>query len=331
MSAVSLLPYLGMIRNASSWNMLVQIPDYTMAWFWDRVGTTVGAGGIGAIVGWLEVSLLAVICGTLAIAFPKRFHLASREQDVALFSLVTLVTAVGAVFLFLHILSYPTQAWYYLALLAVSGVCIDALFGALVTARFARILRLVGVVLIAGFTIKPAVRTAQTRLTNVDLIASQLRTMASPNDIILVSSWPNGVSFERYYRGATPWLTVPPLEFSRFHRYDLVKQYMSVADQTAPVRLATDRATEALRLGHRVFVLEDSFFASQAHALRVLPRAPLPDGSWPESLYSEQWSAMASGFLARHAGKLAIVPVPSHVAVNVFENLRLVVADGWQP
>ena len=102
-----------------------------------------------------------------------------------------------------------------LALLGVSGVCIDALFGALVNSRFTRTLRLVGVILVTGFTLIPAVRTTRMRFTNVDLIAQRLRTTASAEDIVLVISWPNGVSFERYYRGAAQWLTVPPLGITR--------------------------------------------------------------------------------------------------------------------
>jgi hypothetical protein len=90
-------------------------------------------------------------------------------------------------------------------------------------------------------------------------------------------------------------------------------------------------AAEALQRGHRVFVVEDSFFASQAHAPRVLPPAPMPDGSWPESLYSEQWSGMVLNFVGRHARTVAIVPVLANAPINRFENLTLLVADGWKP
>ncbi|MFZ0915941.1 MAG: hypothetical protein WAN04_03530, partial [Candidatus Udaeobacter sp.] len=50
------------------------------------------------------------------------------------------------------------------------------------------------------------------RQTNVDFIAAQLSTQVAPNDYVIVHPFFCGVTFQRYYKAAALWTTLPPLE-----------------------------------------------------------------------------------------------------------------------
>src|SRR4029077_2318741 len=78
----------------------------------------------------------------------------------------------------------------------------------------------------------PAVECRQT---NVDLIAGRLSTEVARNDYVIVHPFYCGVTFERYYKAAAQWTTLPPLEEYALQRYDLFKAKMQTKDPIAPV------------------------------------------------------------------------------------------------
>jgi len=330
-AAISVIPYWPAIRNASTWNMLVRIPRYTFSWFWSKLYETLRPGGPWALIVWTEVLVLALIAAVRAVRFPNELGHSGGQRDVALFSSVTLVVSLPAVFLFLRTLSYPTQPWYYLTLLAVSAVCIDAIAGSLIHSETARKARLVGVLLLAGATFTPALRAAQTRMTDVDLIAAQLERIVEHGDFVVVNPWFNGVTFSRYYRSPVPWMTLPPIEFHRYHRYDLIKRKMIMADQRLPLRPLEDRMSAALRTGHRVFIVGDLPLVPVDRVPQILPAAPLPGDGWPEGTYNSHWSIMVAHFLERHSTRIVALPVKDAGRVSPFEKPSLIVATGWRP
>jgi len=123
---------------------------------------------------------------------------------------------------------------------------------------------------------------------------------------------------------------VPPLGFHRFHRYDIVKQEMMRADQSAPTRAVIDRAGEALRGGHRVFVVGGLQFPAGAAAPMAPPRAPVPGSDpWPEGAYNVHWSRVVGHFLRKHSTIRVELPVKERV--SDYERGRLLVAEGWRP
>jgi hypothetical protein len=328
LAAISLAPYANTIREASSWNWLVKIPSYTVTRFWQGVAETLSLGGSWLPAVWVGSLGLAVSVGVGAVRFPKRFKLAEADREVILFSLVALLVGIPGLFVFLRILSYPTNPWYYLSLLAVAAVCMDAIFGALSSRRW-RIVRLALVVIIATATFRPTQRAVQSRLTNVDLVASQVERIARPGDVILVAPWLYGVSFTRYYHGTAEWTTVPPLELRGFHRYDLLLRLMRLPDQTLPAQFATDRAAKALQSGHRVFVAGELSSPEPGVQPKVLPPAPAR-ASWSDGQHEGQWYLMVSQFLTQHSIKESWIPLPPVGAVNPYEDLLLKQVEGWK-
>ena len=367
-SAVSVLAYVPVIRAASGWNVLVRMPDYTLDWFWQKLEEAVAPAGSWAIDLWFALFMLALVGGAFAAVNPRtrralssarktaaiarqrgkraraqRQHetqdakqnvepaLSPRQRRVALFAVTTLVVVVPGIFLFLARLSYPTQPWYYLSLLAMAAACIDAISGAIVSNRWARIARLIVVAVIAAASFSAASRAVGLRLTNVDLVAKALQSSSRKGDVIIVTPWYHGVSFWRYYQGPADWMTLPPLGFHRFHRYDLFQREMTEADQTQPVREAIEKASAALRGGHRVFIVGWFSFPPAPPPSPPLSAAPLPDGSWPSDLYALEWSRQFASSLEGHITELTPIPVEAPTRINSFEDLSLIVASGWQP
>ena len=331
-AALSLIPYAIMIRAAASWNMLVRIPNYNFSRFVTKLYETLRPGGPWAPVIWAELLIVALFAGAFAIRRPREVGHSSAQREVTLFSIVTLLVALPAFFLFLHALSYPTRPWYYLSLLAVCAVCIDAVSGSLINREAAQKARLLGVGILAFLTIIPASGWVSKRLSNIDSLAARTTREAAPEDLIVVTPWYHGVTFARYYRGATPWTTIPPIAFQPYHRYDLVKEKMMMPDQHAPVAPLELQIGAALRSGRRVFIVGSLPVIQPNTKPLILQPAPLPGNQWPQDFYERQWSSMIAYFLQIHATEIRVLLKPeSNSRVSEFENDALVVATGWRP
>jgi hypothetical protein len=330
-AAISLTPYASTILRMSAWKAVVRMPDYTFPWFWTKLGEALRPAGSWTLIVWLALLAVALVGGALAVAFPGKIKVPPSRREVVLFSLVTLLAGIPANFLFLKALSYYTSPWYYLSILALTAVCIDALLGALVQTRKARISRIALALILVTATLIPTRRAVRTRLTDVDLVAARLEEVANAQDLVLISPWHYGVSFSRYYHGAAPFMTVPPLASNRFVRYDLVVDNMKLPDQTAPVRPVIARVEQTLRSGHRVFVVGVLLLPSATRHPRVLPAAQTTGKSVPEGEYTDQWLLMVGDAIHRHATRIAPVPVEANRVVSRYENLSIQAAEGWRP
>ncbi|HYN81585.1 MAG TPA: hypothetical protein VES88_08795 [Gemmatimonadaceae bacterium] len=120
------------MSDAGDWNMLVKMPDYTLSWFRERLHETIQPVGAWAPFVWILAFAVAVMVGVRAVRLPDQLGISQRQRDVILFALVSLVVGVVGIFVSLDYLSYFTGPWYYLTLLALAAVCIDAVFGAVI-------------------------------------------------------------------------------------------------------------------------------------------------------------------------------------------------------
>jgi hypothetical protein len=331
LAAVSLLPYVPVVRQAGSWSAIVRMPNYDVAWFWMKLNEALVPGGRWIIVVWLVLLAAAVIGGLLAIINRDRFRLSELQHQVVIFSLVSLLVGVAGNYLFLKILSYYTSPWYYLPMLALAAVCIDAILGTVVRTPRARVATIVAVLLVTVATLVPTRRAVRTRLTDVDIVASHVGQAAERGDLVVVSRWQYGVTFDRYYRGAANWITIPPVESHRFVRYDKLVNQMKMPDQTAPVVPVQVQVARALSDGHRVYVVGQLLIPPTGQQPTVLPAVNSGEKSLPEGAYMNQWSAMVGYFMQRHAIKVESLPIEANRVVSRYENLSVLVVSGWRP
>ena len=208
--------------------------------------------------------------------------------------------------------------------MAFSVVCFDTIF--LAAWRWARpgAMILAAITIVTAFVFElPAVICRQT---NVDFIAARLYTEVTPADYVIVHPWHCGVTFNRYYKGAAPWTTLPPLEDHGVHRVDLLKAKMQTKDPIAPV---IDRITSTLQSGNHVWLVGEIPF-DQDPLLEIRP-APNNPWGWQDPPYSFHWGVQVTQFLSAHCQRSAVVIAPGSNCVNTLENLPVVVVTGWKP
>jgi hypothetical protein len=244
------------------------------------------------------------------------------RADRALFCAVSMLIGVVGLFAFLFHIHYLTQSWHYIEMLCLCALSLDGLCGAGFPAlRPWGWLRIGFLMLMLCWCARPAWQEAHTRRTNVDLIAATLEKTASEQDLIVVQDCWEAISFDRYYRGRTPWMSVPPIDSHKVHRNDLVFARMNQPDAMASVLTGI---TNTLRSGHAVWVVGQMI---------DLPPEPPPINQpvkWVGT-YFIYWNEQLSSFLSQHARQNQAVEMPVDVPIARFENLPLFRFSGYTP
>jgi hypothetical protein len=270
--------------------------------------------------------VIAAVAAGLLVQFRYTSSEQDRKRDLGFYCLIVLLLSIPAYFCFLKILSYPTKPWYYVALIGLVAVALEGALAALPWQQWSnagRTLISSGVII---WSFVPVWNVMHLRQTNLDIIATKLKDMADPQDLILVSPWYFGVTFQRYYNGSAPWITLPPIEDHKIHRYDLLKTQMATANPLEPVLSAMANALES---GHRVWLVGPLPFPTPRQTPIVLAPAPFASVGWDQSAYATSWSIQAGHFLKTHALNAHPVPV-SDRAIDRYENVQLIVVEGWQ-
>jgi hypothetical protein len=331
LAAMSVTVYIPVFRHSKNWSPLFKTPGLGAAWYWQKFSESVSPPGFLSVWIWVAVFVVVLVLGAVSfLPGTRRFALANQQQDIALFSAVAVSVGAAVYYFFLHRLSYITQPWYYLAYMALFGVAADCSLS-LVASRYAiRIARLALLVVLVAVSLPAVIANVRTRMTNLDLVAAEVARQAGKDDMVLVSVWHNGVTFNRYYRGAARWETLPPIDDHRFHRPDLLLPYMTAADQRASLNLLYDQIQNTLAGGHRVWLVGALNFLKPGEEPLVLPPAPNSTIGWQLGGYQLSWSTQAGEFLQTHALQGDVLPAPTAQPVSDYENSQLMVLSGWQ-
>ena len=327
-AAASLIPYVSPITRASTWNSVVRIPDYDLSWFMLKLMQTIGTAGVWAIAVWVGAFIAAVYGGLRMSVWNKAGSNDEVSRDKALYGVAILIVGSVAMFAFLRTLAYLTQPWYYLTLVTLLAAAFEILSGALILTIPARRLRLVLFVSIGIATLAPAARLARTRMTNIDTLAAAISRAAQPDDLIIVRPWYQGVTFDRYYRGQAPWMTIPILPFHAFHRYDLVQLEMQKPDQREPAQSVIRMADRVLQEGGTVFIV-GSFGGIEKQAV-VLPPARIPEDGWKSDDYERMWATMLIRHMQQHAVSTTLSKADTTIAISDYETAFVFSASGWK-
>jgi hypothetical protein len=321
-AAVSLLFCIPLIIRAKDW-LITARQGFRFSHGWEQL--SVATGSPVPVFTWVWVALwIGALAATISVLFWRRDRLPEHVRGVILFAGTSLVLAAAGFAVFLKLAELPTQPWYYVPLMAFSVVCLDTIF--LAAWRWARpaAMILAVVTIFTAFVFElPLVICRQT---NVDFIAAQLSNNVAPNDYVIVHPWHCGVAFNRYYKGAAPWTTLPPLEDHGVHRVDLLKTKMQTKDPIAPV---IDRITSTLQSGNRVWLVGKIPFTEKP--LPEIHPAPNNPWGWVDPPYSFYWGVEVTQFLSAHCQRSAVAIAPATDCVNPFENLPVFVVTGWKP
>ena len=243
-------------------------------------------------------------------------------EDGPLFACLTLVLGIIFFVIYLWFAQLPTQPYYWLPLVCLAAVCLEAALGGWLDEGCKW--KLVYLLLMFCVPLPAACAWAKGRQTNIDLVSARLSQSAGTGDLVVVYPWYLGISFQRYYQGAAPWTTVPEISDLRFHRYDLVKSRMV---EKAPLASVLGRIGQTLRSGNRVWVvgLLPGPKAGE-NGVPTLPPAPASASGWDEQTYDHVWGRQIQEFIAENASKFAAIPVDSKEQINNFEHAPLLAA-----
>src|SRR5438132_3088763 len=245
-AAVSLLPYVPLIAGAH-WYVMYKV-GFRFSHGWKQL--SVATGSPLTVFTWVWVALwIGAFAATISVLFWRRDRLPEHVRGLILFAGTSLVLGAAGYAFFLKLAEYPTYPWHYVPLMAFSAVCLDTIF--LAAWRWARPAAMILAVVTIATAFVFELPSVICRQTNVDFIAAQLSNEVAATDYVIVHPWHCGTTFKRYYKGAAPWTTLPPLEDHTVHRYDLLKAKMQTKDPIAPV---IDRITSTLQSGNRVWL-----------------------------------------------------------------------------
>jgi hypothetical protein len=312
-AAVSLLPYLGPLAAARHWDEVVRTstPPGNL---WVALGSTLGPAGSSSAWIWAAVFLGAIV---MCLCSKRVTGLADDSRELLLFCLVAVLLSLVACLEFLAVLKYVPRAWYYLALIALTGVLVDGVFNQFQW-RWARIGRLFIVLAVVLISTGPAWRAVRTRQSNIDLVADKLNGGAVSGDLIIVRPWALGISFERYYTNSAPWMTVPAIRFHKYHRYDLIQDEMGHRDSAVVLQPIYTQVRRTLTAGRTVWFVGELSWSAAPHEVET-----------PASTKSQEWARAMGSFLRDSASHLEAVPVSCSHPVNEFEDVPLWKLDGW--
>jgi hypothetical protein len=233
-------------------------------------------------------------------------HRLLTTAELQMFAGVIWLISLGGYLVFLRLAALITSPWYFLPLMAVGAACFDlgiplsTLLRGLRTASWGI---LVGTVVLS---VVFSLRDLNCRFTNVDLVASYLKQNVTEQDYVVVTPWYLGISFDRYYRGAADWDTLPPVADHSTHRFDLVPT--SAADTARAMQPALDRMASTLQAGHRVWVVGWMRIPDRGRA------ASTPEGR----------------LLAEHSQSFEPVDLKIKGQTSDYEDVSLLLAIGWR-
>jgi hypothetical protein len=325
-AALSMLPYVSPLIDAGQWTILLEYPT-TLPLLWSQLADTLASPLPFMTWVWHLLVVLAV-AGAIGLIWKNRTgELKEQPKDLLCICVLAMVIAIGAYYVFQEIRDWLTRPWHYLALIALVAVTLDGAIQFLAKTTWMRVARLTIVIIIAGTLLVPAWQKVQVRQTNIDLVIQELEKFSSAEDFILVEPWFYGVSFNRYYRGAANWMTLPALADNRIHRYDLVKAKMESSD---PIDDVLHNVVKTLQSGNRVWVVGSIYFPESEAAVPSLPPAPNSPWGWSDWPYLEAWLLQVNFFLLTHGQRSQFVRIPVDDPVSEYENVQLLVVQGWR-
>jgi hypothetical protein len=330
-AALSLVPYTSRLQAAQEWIIVVQKP-MTLVRFWERLEMALNSvyelATVGDVVEILWILLLVLaVPAALWCHRQARKDLTGEKRDLALYVAVVLVMATLGYLAFVLRASLPTQPWYFLPWMAVAAVLFETVLVLVAPSHPSRLVEIGLATVLLGVMFPFASHTLRLRQTNADQVAAVLEQTATPADLILLPGWFHGVSFQRYYHGATPWMTVPPIADHTIHRYDLIKQQMMASGPLEPLFAAVERT---LASGNRVWLTGVPLVQADGKDPPPLPPAPGGPQGWQNDPYLETWQLQVGALLHVKARAVKRVPVQNVGAVNSLENLPVFVAESWQ-
>jgi len=315
-AALSFLPYVATYFRMG-WHVLLQA-NVSLAALWQTFRDSLSAHNSATALAWLAFALVAAIPWIMRLSKGPISSLSTFAILATLFSL-----AGGCIFF--KLLRYLPNDWYFLPFVCLLAAALELFISNSTRSSAIRVIRVgICVVTVAAtwWSNWPALIARQS---NIKFIANYLNSQAQAGDLVIVNPWFFGVSFNRYYRGNAPWVTLPILNDRRIHRYDLLQEKMSEED---PLKDLMPTIERTLRKGGRIYLVGCAHWLQEGEHPVVLPPAPQSHYGWNFLPYLIEWSEEIAEFLLAHVQTGATLPqFGDHI--NPDEDVQLCQVEGW--
>lgn len=177
-----------------------------------------------------SVFVALALLGIASLIVPRlrrRLAEATIDRENLVFAAVASILASIGTFVFLGLLKFPLQDRYYLPLLGVIALSITTIAAALRRSIGARVFTLLASIVLTVGYFRHAADHTKLRLTNCDPAATAVAKSAKRDDLIVLTRFAFGITFQRYYRCDIPWHSVPHISDYSLFRWDFVKDVMT--------------------------------------------------------------------------------------------------------
>ncbi|SPQ02156.1 conserved membrane hypothetical protein [Candidatus Sulfobium mesophilum] len=329
LSAISLLPYAGHVREARNWWPLARNPlgSKLLQPFIEAISSPTA----WSMLLWIAVVILAIIGsvhGFAQIRFGEEEQ-KKTEWHFLLYCGITFAATIICVLIFFIYMVGPItfQVWYYALPLVLAAVSAEPLIDHVIKKRL-RGLYVIVIATSAIIAFIPAARNLTMRMTSIDIAAAFIEKKAGPNDLVIVVPWYYGVSLSRYYHGRAPWQTFPALEDTSIHRYDLLKEKMK---QPQTITEDLKKISSTLQSGGIIWVVGRINPKGRDRFVTSLPPPPLPTTGWSSAPYTDNWGNHLMSVLFSRTHEYALVPLHANQQINPLETAQIAAFRGWIP
>jgi hypothetical protein len=281
---------------------------------------------------WLAAILVGLTIALLSLFIAIEQPASATRSDAmtrSLFVLLVIPMLMVIYTMFMIWSDYAVRPWYLLGLMLVLAAVIEAGVAALPEPPRAMRIILPALALVIGI---PAAANAPTELkrraTNMPELIAAIEREGGPQDLVIITEWYVGLTFNHLYKGNKPWMTIPDMGRHSVHRMDILKARMMDGQG---IQRELEQITSTLHSGHRVFVIGNFARLSPQMQRSQLPPAPHPQFGWSSGNYTAYWAAQAGAALSSYASNAQLLQAPASRETTMdWENYPLFVFSRGQ-
>ena len=321
-AALSLLPYVSIMHQTTEWASLLRV-NFSLRSSFGMLARGLYGGGSMFFWAWAALAVVAVIAAVVVQKKSSEHRADYPPCDLTLYALISGVLGFIATMAFFRAVGWGTNIWYYLPMLAVAALAIDAALnfrGVISGARAA-------IALIVVLSCSPILfARSEMRASNLDLVAHVVERKAAPDDLVIVYPWVDAATFKRYFHGKTPWFSLPVIPEGGI---ETPEEYLAVFRRPDGIQPLIDQVDRTLKAGHSVW-LSSSW---PEKIPEQPPRNVLPLGTTerqPIGYYFHGWGQLLLYHLRSHTDRVSQVDVPCDQPISAYEHSHLISCSGWR-
>ncbi len=329
-AGLSLIPYALTLLKDGDWiaTMKTQFMEIS---FWRVVNNSLGSAGLAMTHVWTLLITGVLIAPALSLLSGQDTEKRRERFATSLYAAAAILLSALGQILFIWFVKIGPSPWRTIPLIALFAMAVEAASGALGDSRRAWVGRIAAACLVISICLPTMWSRAHVHLTNIDKIAAHLMRNERPGDFIVILPYYCGISFDRYYAGKTPWMTLPPIPQGELAEYDKVIRRHMESPQKA-IDPLIEKMTKTLRSGGRVWMIGGTPMTPEKgeQAPELIP-GPHPVHGWDIEWYFPAWQEHVGVLLEKHADQITLIDNSLRQNVMLHERFPLIFIEGWRP